>query len=147
MKPEQEMLIEHLLMIAELTEDQEVRRPTGAFYMFNESDTVKAPNWMANNAKRGLKLREKAPKSQKCCTASGLQRANQLAKQENLSKSTIKRMKSFASRHGGQLTKEDESGKTKRGQSMLIWGCRPTKSGVDRFVKWCDAQLNKMEKK
>ena len=108
-------------------------------------EATKAPNWMANNARKGLKIRESLPKSKQCCTQTGLIRANQLEKQENLSLETLKRMKSFAARHGAKLTKEDESGKTKRGQAMLIWGIKPTKAGLDRFNSWLDREINKIE--
>ena len=72
---------------------------------FNE-DTVKPLDYIANNAKRGLEIRESLPDSQRCCTRVGLARANQLAKKENISINTLKRMKSFLSRHGLQYLLE-----------------------------------------
>lgn len=107
---------------------------------------VVIPNWVASNADRGLKIRESLPKSEQCCLPVGLARANQLKNKENISLRTLKRMKSFASRHGAQLTPEDAKGKTKRGQAMLIWGITPTKSGVDRFINWVDKSIKKLQK-
>lgn len=60
---------------------------------------VKPPEYVAQNAKRGLEIRESLPPSKKCCTLVGLSRAHQLAKMENISIKTLKRMKSFLSRH------------------------------------------------
>lgn len=114
--------------------------------LFAENNSVKAPEWMKAAVRRGKKIREKQPKSNQCCTRAGLARASQIENGDNLSKSTIKRMKSFASRHSGQANGFNDP-ESKNAQSLLIWGVPYSKSGVDKFIAWCDAQLNKMEKK
>jgi len=111
---------------------------------FSESKTVTPPKWMQENAKRGLRIREEQPASNRCCTRVGLARANTLAKGGKLSLSTVNRMKSFAARHGANLKTNTEPN-SKLAQGLLLWGISPTKSGVKRVIDWCDRQINKME--
>ena len=129
-----------LIDIANLTEEEEEA-------MFNETNTVKPPEWMKAAVRRGKKIRDKQPESNQCCTRTGLARANQIENGDNLSKSTIKRMKSFFSRHSGQTSFKDKGEGTKREQAINLWGAPYSKEGVDKAIKWCDAQINKLEKK
>ena len=102
-------------------------------------DTVKPPEYVAQNAKRGLEIRESLPDSQKCCTRVGLARAHQLAKMENISIKTLKRMKSFLSRHGATIPSGEVDLNTKLSQSILIWGAYPSKEGIEKVIKWIDS--------
>lgn len=89
----------------------------------NDADTYKPTKEMANNAKRGLEMRDKQPKSNKGMTAVGLARANQLINREELSLETVKRMYSFFSRH--EVDKKSKSwreGNSKAEQGWLGWG-------------------------
>lgn len=109
------------------------------------AESVKPPAYMVAAAKRGLVLREKQPASNKCCLPAGLARARQLVNAQNLSLSTVKRIKSFASRHGANL-KADTPNDSKLVQSLLLWGIPASKSGIERVIKWADAQINKAER-
>lgn len=109
------------------------------------TEGVKAPSYMKAAAKRGLVLREKQTPSNRCCTPTGIARARQLINDQSLSLSTIKRIKSFASRHGANL-KADTPKDSKLVQSLLLWGIPASKSGVNKVVKWADTQINKLEK-
>lgn len=89
----------------------------------NDADTYKPTKAMASNARRGLEMRDKQPKSNKGMTAVGLARANQLINRESLSLETVKRMYSFFSRH--EVDKKSKSwreGNSKAEQGWLGWG-------------------------
>ena len=103
------------------------------------SESVKPLKYMQSAAERGLKIRDAQPDSNKCCTSTGLARANQLAKGENVSIDTVKRMKSFASRHASTTNWDDSE--SKGVQAMMLWGI-PSASKVESFIKWCDSKLN-----
>ncbi len=111
---------------------------------FSESNTVIAPNYMAKAAERGLKIREQQPKSNKCCEPVGLARANQLANKSPLSLSTLKRMKSFLSRHGGQL-EESSDLNSKQAQAIMLWGAMPNKASINKTIGWLNREITKME--
>lgn len=110
---------------------------------FSEGKTIVAPSYMAAAAKRGLKIRENQPKSQRCCLAVGLRRAHQLANKEPLSLSTLKRMKSFLSRHGASVT-DDIDKTSKLAQSINLWGAPATKAGIERTIGWLENAINKL---
>ena len=112
-------------------------------YRFSEF-VVKPPNYMVSAAKRGLDLREKQTDSNKCCTPTGIARARQLSNKENLTISTIKRIKSFAARHSDGLASAEED--SKKVQALLMWGVPATASGVEKVIKWCDRQIARYEK-
>lgn len=133
-----EIFIEMYQDLLELANESEEDR------LYKETNSVKAPEWMKSAARRGIKLREKQPPSNRCCTATGMTRANQIVEGKPLSLSTIKRMKSFAARHGGSTNFNDKE--SKGVQALLIWGVPASKSGVERVIKWCDAQINKLSK-
>ena len=115
-------------------------------YMFGESKTVTAPEWMKAAARKGMKIRDKQPKSNKCCTPTGLARANQIIDGKPMSLSTIKRLKSFVARHAGQM-KGDIDPNSKQAQGLMLWGSPATKAGAERTIKWADAQIKKLEAK
>jgi hypothetical protein len=107
---------------------------------YAEEPKVVAPGWMKSAAKRGLKIRDAQTKSNKCCLPTGLKRADMIIKGQQLSQSTLKRMKSFAARHGSQLTKESEPNSKLR-QALLIWGVPDSAAGVKKFISWVDSKL------
>jgi hypothetical protein len=74
---------------------------------------------MANNAKRGLKMREESTPSNQGGTLVGLQRANQFAKRESVSLDIVKRTYSFLSR-ARVYYKPGQN--TKGTQAYLLWG-------------------------
>ena len=74
---------------------------------------------MRNNAKRALKLRDKAPASRKGMTPVGLARANQYSTGKNVSMETVRRTFSFLSRAKAYY----KPGKNTQGtQAYLGWG-------------------------
>ena len=64
------------------------------------------PAAVSNNAKRGIELNEKV--NNKCATQVGKIRAQQLAKKENISKETLKRMYSYLSRAAEYYDENDK---------------------------------------
>lgn len=87
------------------------------------ADTYKPTEAMASAAKRGLKMREGQPPSNRGGTSVGLARARQLVNREPLSLDTVKRMYSFFSRH--EVDKQSDSwkeGNSKGEQAWLLWG-------------------------
>ena len=74
---------------------------------------------MANNAKRGLLMREQSVPSNRGGTLVGLNRARQFANRESVSLETVKRTYSFLSRAEVYY----EPGKNTPGtQAYLLWG-------------------------
>ena len=92
------------------------------------------PDSVKNNAKRGIKLNEAV--NNKCATNVGKQRAQQLAKGENISEETIKRMKSYLSRAAVYY----EAGDTESCGyiSYLLWGGKSA-------LTWAESKLNSIE--
>ena len=87
---------------------------------------------MMANAKRALKLRDKAPASRKGMTAVGLQRANQFAKGKNVSLDTVKRTYSYLSRAKAYY----KPGKNTPGtQAYLGWGGNAGLTWAKRILK------------
>lgn len=93
------------------------------------------PNVVVNNAKRGIELNEAV--GNKCATAVGKQRAQQLANREPLSIDTINRMYSYLSRAEVYYDPDDEQACGTI--SYLLWGGL---AGKD----WAEEKLNEIEK-
>tara|TARA_R100001163_G_scaffold64608_1_gene59264 strand:- start:1206 stop:1541 length:336 start_codon:yes stop_codon:yes gene_type:complete len=100
-----------------------------------KSDGFKPPKSVAKAAERGLKLRDKQSASNKAGTAVGLARANQLKNQENLSLSTVKRMKSYFDRHEVDKQGEGWGVDSKGYQAWLLWGGDPGRAFAERIVR------------
>lgn len=98
------------------------------------SITYTPPPEVAAQAKRGLRLRSEAPRSQKSGTLVGITRAHQLAKQEPVSLETITRIYNFLNRN--QRFK-DFPYHSKARQAWYLWG------GLPAF-KWTKAILKKI---
>jgi len=107
-KYEQDQEIEALSIIEELTDILEVDMETYSDY----------GSGVRNNAKRGIELNKKV--NNKCATSVGKVRAQQLARGEKLSVSTIKRMYSYLSR--AETYYDPSDSKACGTISYLLWG-------------------------
>ena len=107
-KYEQDQEIEALSIIEELTDILEVDMETYSDY----------GSGVRNNAKRGIELNKKV--NNKCATSVGKVRAQQLARGEKLSLSTIKRMYSYLSR--AETYYDPSDSKACGTISYLLWG-------------------------
>ena len=98
-----------------------------------------APANVRQTARRALEVRKTLPKSKQAGTSVGLARANQLAKGDNLSQETLKRIKSFIARHKPNYQKARSQGKTiKDGGvilAMALWGYPGISTWVDKNLK------------
>ena len=107
-KYEQDQELEALSIIEELTDILEVDMETYSDY----------GSGVRNNAKRGIELNKKV--NNKCATSVGKVRAQQLARGEKLSLSTIKRMYSYLSR--AETYYDPSDSKACGTISYLLWG-------------------------
>ena len=107
-KYEQDQELQALSIIEELTDILEVDMATYSDY----------GSGVRNNAKRGIELNKKV--NNKCATSVGKVRAQQLARGEKLSVSTIKRMYSYLSRAETYYNPNDS--KACGTISYLLWG-------------------------
>ena len=107
-KYEQDQELEALSIIEELTDILEVDMATYSDY----------GSGVRNNAKRGIELNKKV--NNKCATSVGKVRAQQLARGEKLSVSTIKRMYSYLSR--AETYYDPSDSKACGTISYLLWG-------------------------
>lgn len=103
------------------------------------------PKGAIENAKRVLKwIEEKGRDEVSAGTLVGLQRANQIANGENLSLETVKRMKSFLSRHAKNRNIdpkfEGTPWKDKGYVAYLMWG-------GDEMMAWVDKKIRMSEEK
>jgi hypothetical protein len=81
--------------------------------------SYKPTETMANNAKRGLKMREESTPSNRGGTEVGLARARQFSNRESVSLETVMRTYQFLSRH----RKNYKPGQNTPGtQAYLMWG-------------------------
>lgn len=116
---------------------------------FAEKTSIKPPAYMSAAANKGLRIRNEQVSSNKCCLPTGLARAQQLVKRQNLSLKTIKRIKSFVSRHGANIKPGTEK-TSKLWQSLMLWGVpyspkfEIAKANVERVKRWADMQIKKL---
>lgn len=93
---------------------------------YNSSETYKPPAGAASAARKAIKWKEKHGDAVKGGTQVGWTRARQLAKRENLSLETVKRMSSFFARHQGNQEVDskykDEPWKDAGYVAWLLWG-------------------------
>ena len=108
-------------------------------------ESVKPKESMVNAAKRGLEAREKANESDKCCTRTGLARANQLANRENLSLETLERMRDFFNRHRDNVDGSESLEEDKGNQSIAMWGAMPNQKSIDAALKWVERKIRVLE--
>lgn len=100
---------------------------------------------MAEEARRGLEMRKEFGRGG---TQVGVARANQLARRENLSPSTVRRMHSFFSRHEvdkrAEGFRQGEDGYPSAGKiAWLLWGGDAGQSWARRTVKALDRERDK----
>jgi hypothetical protein len=99
-----------------------------------------APDFMRSAARKALSDREDLPKSRKAGTLVGLARANQLVKGENLSLSTLYRIRSFLLRHRENYRQAKAKGlnntNSKVIQAVNLWG------GM-KALGWVNKQIEK----
>jgi len=93
------------------------------------------PDAVSNNAKRGIELNEK--NGNKCGTAVGKIRAQQLAQKKPISPETIKRMHSFLSRAEAYYDEGDSSACGTI--SYLLWGGKAA-------ARWAESKLKELGK-
>jgi len=102
-----------------------------------------APDYVKNAAKKALKDRSEVAPSRKAGTSVGVARANQLARGDNLSINTLKRMVSFIARHRKNYNDAKAAGldnKTSKViQAMNLWG-------GTRAQAWAKKEIEKAEK-
>jgi hypothetical protein len=96
------------------------------------------PPSVAAAAKRGLELRSQVAPSKRGGTSVGLARARQLARRQNISEQTIKRMRSFFARHEvdkkAKGFRKGEKGYPSKGlQAWLLWGGDSGKAWANKF--------------
>lgn len=96
------------------------------------SITFTPPPEVAAQAKRGLRLRAEAPRSQKAGTLVGINRAHQLAKQEPVSLETITRIYNFLNRN--KRFKEFPY-HSKARQAWYLWGGRPGYNWAKKILR------------
>lgn len=92
------------------------------------------PQAVRNNAKRGIELNEKH--GNKCATQTGKVRAQQLAKGEPLSRSTVRRMASYLARAEAYYDPSDSSACGTI--SFLLWGGKAGK-------RWAEARVAEIQ--
>ena len=107
-KYEQDQELQALSIIEQLTDILEVDMATDSYY----------GSGVRSNAKRGIELNKKV--NNKCATSVGKVRAQQLARGEKLSVSTIKRMYSYLSR--AETYYDPNDSKACGTISYLLWG-------------------------
>ena len=99
------------------------------------------PQSVRNAAKRALEAREKAPPSRKAMTPVGIARANQLARGDNVSENTLRRMVSYLSRARENYQRAKDKGLSPEEspaiQAYLGWG-------GSSALAWARSELNKM---
>lgn len=108
-----------------------------ASYKGQEINT-KPTEAVANAAKRGLRLRKEFKRGG---TRVGVTRANQLARRDELSTDTVKRMKAYFDRHAVDMEAPKNKDPNAAGYpgagliAWLLWGGNPGRAWANRIVK------------
>jgi hypothetical protein len=102
------------------------------------------PQYMSDAAQVALNYIEESGNPNDCMTQTGKVRAQQLAQKKPVSLETLKRMKSYISRHMVDLDSstsyDDGCGKL----AMAAWGCR-SKNECNAALKWLDRKITTVE--
>ena len=102
------------------------------------------PQYMSDSAQVALNYIEESGNPNDCMTQTGKVRAQQLAQKKPISLETMKRMKSYISRHMVDLDSstsyDDGCGKL----AMAAWGCR-SKNECNAALKWLDRKITTVE--
>lgn len=123
--------------------------------MVNEvtKQSFKPPRGVQSAARRGLRLRERWNRgglsnrqASREGIGSGVQRASNLANGDNVSLSTIRRMRSFFARHEDNYRpdqKEDDGGPTAGTIAWLLWGGNAGRSWANRVIEQVEREADK----
>ena len=110
----------------------------------DKEDTYRAPAGARAAARRAIRWKEKYGDEVKGGTQVGWTRAGQLARGENLSRSTVARMASFFARHKGNEAVDpkykDEPWRDAGHVAWLIWGGDPA-------AKWSRSKMDQLAKR
>ena len=102
------------------------------------------PQYMSDAAQVAINYIEESGNPNDCMTQTGKVRAQQLAQRKPVSLETLKRMKSYISRHMVDLdtstSYDDGCGKL----AMAAWGCR-SKNECNAALKWLDRKITTVE--
>jgi hypothetical protein len=121
------------IVTSDITDDEMIDGITEIFKSFKFETYNDYPEAASKNAARSIELRDKY--DLKCGTLVGWQRANQLAKGENISRETIARMASFE-RH-----RKNSTGDPKESCGPLMW----LAWGGDEGVAWAQRKLKQID--
>ena len=101
-----------------------------------------APANIRKIAREALEIRKTLPKSRQAGTPVGLARANQLANGENVSLSTLIRMRSYLLRSRQNYRQAKQRGlnakNSKAIQAYMLWGSTPA-------LRWAQSQITKLQ--
>ena len=97
------------------------------------------PKGAQNAAKRALEVRKEKPESQRGMTPVGIARARDLSNGKTLSPETVRRMKSYFSRHEVDKKGAGWADKGKGWQAWMGWG-------GDTGFSWANKIVNQMNK-
>jgi hypothetical protein len=125
------------IVTSNITDDEMIDKISEEFKIFKFETYDDYPKAASENAARAIKLRDEYDLG--CGTLVGWQRANQLAKGENISRETIARMSAFE-RH-----RDNSKGDPKEDCGALMWLAWGGDEGVDwakRKLKQIDTALN-----
>jgi len=102
-----------------------------------------APANIRKIAREALEIRKTLPKSRQAGTPVGLARANQLANGENVSLSTLIRMRSYLLRSRQNYRQAKQRGlnakNSKAIQAYMLWGSTPA-------LRWAQSQITKLQR-
>lgn len=116
-----------------LSDEEMIEKITEQFKTYNFESYNDYPKTASENAQRAIRLRDQY--NLQCGTLVGWQRANQLAKGENISRETIARMASFE-RH-----RQNSTGDPKESCGPLMW----LAWGGDEGIAWAQRKLRQID--
>ena len=102
-----------------------------------------APDYMRKAARKALDIRKELPPSRQYGTRVGLARANQIANGDNLSLSTLVRMRSYLIRARENYRTARDKGLTAENSkaigAYLLWG-------GPRALSWVNGEIKKLQR-
>jgi len=102
-----------------------------------------APDYMRKAARKALDIRKELPPSRQYGTRVGLARANQIANGDNLSLSTLVRMRSYLIRARENYRTARDKGLTAENSkaigAYLLWG-------GPRALNWANGEIKKLQR-
>ena len=113
-----------------------------AEYIQEQQETYKPPAGAASAAKKALRWRDEHGDEVKAMTHVGWTRANQLAKRENLSYDTVKRMARFARHKKNSVVNPKYKDTPWKDRGLVAW----LGWGGDAGVNWAQGVVDRVEK-